>query len=313
LKVKNQGTNTTFTRVTYLKFDVHALTNAQSVKLALTPYQVDGTGITNAFELVTNDSWSEETLYWTNQPGGSGIIMTNLRSSNFIVNTQTTVDVTSRALSQSTNDGYFSLRITDPYTNATLVGFYSKEASTASYHPVLQFANIGNTAPILAAISNRTIGAGVTLNITNSAIDSDVPAQTLTFDLQTAPTNATINPITGVLTWRPLVTQANTTNQFTVRVVDSGTPTKSATTNFVVAVNPLASPVISSPSFAAGKLVLQVNGASGPDYQVQSSTNLSSWSAIFTTNSPAMPFTWTNSINGGPLNNFFRIVAGPPF
>ena len=60
LKVKNQGPNTTFTRITYLKFNVQALTNAPSVKLILTPYQVDGSGVTNTFELVTNDNWSEK-------------------------------------------------------------------------------------------------------------------------------------------------------------------------------------------------------------------------------------------------------------
>jgi hypothetical protein len=70
--------------------------------------------------------------------------------------------------------------------------------------------------------------------------------------------------------------------------------------------------VISSPSFAASQLVLQVNGASGPDYQVQASTNLVNWSAVFTTNSPAMPFIWTNGAVGAPMN-FFQIIAGPPF
>jgi fibronectin type 3 domain-containing protein len=312
LKVKNQGANTTFTRITYLKFDVHALTNASAMQLKLTPYQVDGSGITNAFELVTNDAWSEGSLYWTNQPGGSGIIITNLRSSNFTVNTQTTVDVTSWALSQSTNDGYFSLRISDPYTNATLVGFYSKEAATASYHPVLQFVNAGNTPPILAAISDRTIGAGVALNITNSATDSDLPAQALAFNLQSAPTNAVINSSSGVLTWRPLVTQANTTNLFIVRVVDSGTPTKFATTNFLVTVAPLTKPVISAPSLLDNNLVLQANGDSGPDYQIQTSTNLVNWSVVLTTNSPAMPFMWMTSTTNGAMS-FYRILAGPPF
>jgi hypothetical protein len=86
----------------------------------------------------------------------------------------------------------------------------------------------------------------------------------------------------------------------------------SATQSFVVTVTNLAKPVISSVTPLASQLVLQVNGASGPDYQIQSSTNLINWSAVYTTNAPAMPFAWTNSTTGSPLN-FFRILAGPPF
>ena len=311
LKVKNQGTNTTFTRITYLKFDVHALTGAPSVKLKLTPYQVDGSGVTNTFELVTNDSWNEIAIVWTNQPGGSGVVFTNLRGSSYTVGTQVMVDVTSATLNQATNDGYLSLRITDPNTNSTLIGFASKEYPAAIYHPVLQFSNPGNTTPTLVAGSNRTIGVGVTLNLTNSAADADVPAQTLTFSLLTAPTNAVINTNSGVLIWRPLVTQANMTNSFTVMVADNGTPTKTATQSFVVTVTDLAKPVVSTLPPVSDQIVLRVDGASGPDYQIQSSTNLTVWRAVFNTNTPPMPFTWTTGITDSPAK-FFRILVGPP-
>jgi len=152
----------------------------------------------------------------------------------------------------------------------------------------------------------------VTLNITNSATDSDVPPQTMTFSLLAAPTNAVINTNSGVLTWRPLMTQANTTNPFTVKVVDNGLPNLSATQSFTVTVLPLAQPQLATISVNAGQLALQVSGDSGPDYQIQASTNLVNWSAVFTTNSPAMPFIWTNNGTGLPMN-FFRSVAGPPF
>jgi hypothetical protein len=158
-----------------------------------------------------------------------------------------------------------------------------------------------------------TIGVGTTLNITNSATDSDVPAQTLTFSLLTSPTNAVIGTNSGVLTWRPLITQADTTNSFTVMVADNGTPSMSATQSFVVTVIPLAQPLISAITPVAGQMVLQVNGANGPDYQIQSSTDLVNWSVVFTTNSPVMPFVWTTTYTDGPSNNFFRINVGPPF
>jgi hypothetical protein len=221
------------------------------------------------------------------------------------------MEVTSLAVGQATNDGYFSFRIKDPNTNSILIGLCSKEYSTASYRPVLQFENAGNTPPVLAAVTNWTIGVGVTLSITNSATDSDVPTQTLAFSLLAAPTNAVLNTNSGVLTWRPLVTQANSTNTFTVKVADNGAPSQSATQSFIVTVSPLASPQISAVSLSAGQLVLQVSGSSGPDYQIQASTNLVNWGPVFTTNSPAMPFTWTTGITG-PSAQFFRILVGPP-
>jgi fibronectin type 3 domain-containing protein len=312
LKVKNQGPNTSFTRVSYLKFNVQMLSNAPSVKLILTPYQVDGAGITNTFELVTNHNWSETGIAWTNQPGGSGIILTNIRGASYAVGTPVAVDVTSWAVSQVTNDGRLSIRITDPNTDSILIGFSSKEHPTASYHPVLQFVQpVPNTPPTLAAIANRTIDVGVTLTITNWAADNDVPTQTLAFSLPTAPTNAAIDAARGVITWRPLVTQANTTSPFTVKVADNGTPSLSATQSFSVTVNPLVRPTISTAMPSAGRLVLQVSGASGPDYQIQASTNLADWNAVFTTNSALMPFAWTNSNSGLPMT-FFRILVGPP-
>jgi hypothetical protein len=177
---------------------------------------------------------------------------------------------------------------------------------------VLEYAYPANTAPVLSPIANQTIGAGTTLSITNVATDNDTPVQTLTFSLLTAPTNAGVSANSGMLTWRPLVTQANTTNPFAVVVTDSGTPNLSATQSFVVTVNPLTQPQVSTIAPNNGQLVLQINGDSGPDYQIQASTNLTDWNAVFTTNSPTMPFVWTDATTGLPMN-FFRIIAGPPF
>jgi hypothetical protein len=189
-------------------------------------------------------------------------------------------------------------------------------SGTTAQHGVNGFAFAplaiaANTPPTLAAISDRTIGAGVTLTITNSASDPDVPAQTLTYSLLNAPTNAAVNVSSGVFTWRPFVSQANSINPFSVVVTDDGTPSLSATQSFLVAVTNLVAPQIATVTGGGGALVLQVNGASGPDYQIQASTNLTDWSAIFTTNSPPVPFIWTNNATGLPMN-FFRVRIGPP-
>ena len=54
-----------------------------------------------------------------------------------------------------------------------------------------------------------------------------------------------------------------------------------------------------------------VNGQSGPDYAIEASTNLTQWSNVFITNSPALPFTWMDATTNSP-QRFYRIKLGPP-
>jgi hypothetical protein len=164
---------------------------------------------------------------------------------------------------------------------------------------------------VLAAISNRTVNVGQTVAFTASATDTDQPPQTLTFALLAGATNATLNTNSGSFSFRPLVTQANSTNHFTLKVSDNGTPSMSATQSFSVVVNPLSAPGISSISFAFGQFSFNVTGQSGPDYAIETSTNLTQWSNVFTTNSPALPFNWTATATNGP-QRFYRIKLGPP-
>jgi glucuronoarabinoxylan endo-1,4-beta-xylanase len=308
LWVKNSSG--TASRNAYLMFDVHALTNARSATVTLTANRVDAAA-TMYYELAPTN-WTENGITWNNQPGGTGVfLMTNIVSATGVA---AVFDVTSAAASQATNGGLLAIRVTQQANSGnTLIQYCSKEFPTNSMRPMLTYSVAANTPPTLAPVTNMTIGVGTTLNITNSATDSDVPAQTLTFSLLTSPTNAVIGTNSGVLTWRPLITQADTTNSFTVMVADNGTPSMSATQSFVVTVIPLAQPLISAITPVAGQMVLQVNGANGPDYQIQSSTDLVNWSVVFTTNSPVMPFVWTTTYTDGPSNNFFRINVGPPF
>ncbi len=168
-----------------------------------------------------------------------------------------------------------------------------------------------NTAPVLTAITNRTINAGVTLSITNNATDSGAPPQTFTFSLLNGPAYATLNATNGIFTWRPRVSQAHTTNLVTVRVADDGTPSLSATNSFTVTVNALAQPVMGSIAASGEQVSLVVNGPAGPDYTLLTSTNLTGWQVLFTTNSPAMPV-WLadTNLNAVPMR-FYRIQLGP--
>jgi hypothetical protein len=85
----------------------------------------------------------------------------------------------------------------------------------------------------------------------------------------------------------------------------------SATQSFSVIVNPLTPPQFSSASWSNGHIALQVSGQSGPDYEVETSTNLTQWSSAFDTNSPTLPFVWTDTNYAAP-QRFYRIILGPP-
>jgi hypothetical protein len=169
-----------------------------------------------------------------------------------------------------------------------------------------------NTPPVLAAIGDQTVNVGQTVAFTASATDTDQPPQILTFNLVSAPSNAVLNATTGAFSWRPWVTDANTTNPITLAVADNGTPSLNATQTFTVTVNPLAQPALSSVTLSGGMIGFQVSGDSGPDYSVETSTNLIDWNTSFITNSPAMPFQWTDTNPAAMPAQFYRIKVGPP-
>ena len=169
-----------------------------------------------------------------------------------------------------------------------------------------------NTPPVLSPIGNQTVNIGQTVAFTASATDTDLPPQTLTFSLLNGPGNATLNTNSGAFAWRPLVSQANTTNAFTLKVTDSGSPSLTATQSFKVAVSPLALPILSLPAWNNGSFTLQVSGQAGPDYAVQVSTNLTDWSTVWTTNSPPTPFGWADTNASAAPFRFYRVLVGPP-
>ncbi|MEJ0090477.1 MAG: glycosyl hydrolase [Limisphaerales bacterium] len=165
-----------------------------------------------------------------------------------------------------------------------------------------------NQPPVLAAIPDQTILAGRTLLITNSASDANVPPQPLAYSLSNAPAGASIDGNSGVFTWRPTIAQASSTQTVTVVVSDNGSPALTAAQGFTTTVIPPASPAL-NPAFTNNQFGFWINGDAGPDYTIQSSTNLVSWNPVFTTNSPVVPFFWAET-NSYPLF-FYRVLLGP--
>lgn len=181
---------------------------------------------------------------------------------------------------------------------------------------VVTFAGVAtNYAPTLAPVPTQIVNPDVTVNVTNIATDVDAPPQTLTFSL--APEIArrdevvSLNATNGIFTWRPPISFAGSSYMFTVIVSNNGTPALNATNSFEVIVNPVTSPSISSFAASGQAITLTAQGIQGPDYTLQSSTNLINWQTVLTTNSPTLPVTlhYTNSQPG--LDCFFRLELGP--
>jgi len=169
-----------------------------------------------------------------------------------------------------------------------------------------------NTPPGLAPIVNQTVNPGQKVTVTARATDTNQPTPTLTFSMLSGPAGsalAQINNTNATVNWRPLVTQGGTTNVFNLKVADNGG--LSATQNFTVTVNPFILPVVTGVAGNQGQLALTVSGQTGPDYAVQSSTNLGDWTTVFLTNAPVLPVVWTTNVGNLPVQ-FFRIQTGPP-
>src|SRR5207237_311623 len=125
-----------------------------------------------------------------------------------------------------------------------------------------------NAAPVLPSQANRTINELATLTVTNTATDSDIPANTLSYTLLTAPGGAVISAA-GVITWTPSEAQGPSVNTFTTRVVDNGSPALSATNSFIVTVNEVnTAPVLTAQvnhTIAALTTLLVTNTATDSD------------------------------------------------
>jgi hypothetical protein len=125
-----------------------------------------------------------------------------------------------------------------------------------------------NYAPRVAAVADRTIHAGTTLVITNTATDDDLPASPVTYSLEPgAPAAASINAASGVFSWTPDDTEAGTTNRVTIRATDDGTPPLSDTGTFFVTV--VGRPVIVNISFSNNAPTLDWSAIAGQSYRLQ--------------------------------------------
>src|SRR5207302_667244 len=111
-----------------------------------------------------------------------------------------------------------------------------------------------NGVPALSVTNSFTVTV-TEANLTPllSATDVDLPANTLTFALVSAPVGMSINASSGAISWTPREAQGPSTNVVSVSVTDNGVPALSVTNSFTVTVNvPATTPLIKSVTVADG-------------------------------------------------------------
>ena len=102
-----------------------------------------------------------------------------------------------------------------------------------------------NIAPVLSAISPPTVSEGSLFALTVIATDADLPAQSLTFSIVTAPAGSVLVATTGVYSWTPDEDDGPGTHPVTIRVTDAAGGT--AETSFSITVTETNSPPALAP------------------------------------------------------------------
>jgi hypothetical protein len=193
------------------------------------------------------------------------------------------------------------------------------QSAINSFYIVVQEVN---TAPVLPLQPDLVITSAVPLLpiiVTNTATDSDFPANSLSYALTSGPSNAIIDP-NGIIFWIPTLLDLPSTNRFTTVVTDSNpsdvnAPELSATNSFSVILPPAPlPPKIQSPALDNGQAIITWNANVGALYRVQYKTSLGQedWTDL-PPDIRATTSTLTITNPMGPSGAmFFRVIQLPP-
>jgi subtilisin family serine protease len=200
-----------------------------------------------------------------------------------------------------------------PSTNVIRILVTDNGSPTATAtQAVTVVVNEINSPPVIAAIPNRTVSEGAQLGLTATANDNDLPAQALTFAIESAPVGATINPGTGIFTWTPGESQGGTVNLVRIRVSDNGNPSASATQSVSITVNevnspPLLSSIPNQTNFAGSTITFTAT-ATDPDAPANSlSFSLTGGPVGAAINPATGTFSWTPTESQAPTTNFITV------
>jgi hypothetical protein len=157
-----------------------------------------------------------------------------------------------------------------------------------------------NTAPVLPVQSDLTVPELTLVTITNTATDSDIPANHVSYILIDPPPGMNIDT-SGVIKWTPTEAQGPSTNTIVTVATDDGVPALSSTNSFNIVVMEVNSPptLPSQPNrtITALSTLTVTNTATDPDIP----QNVLSYSLLSPPSGAAIDtngiITWTPSTN----------------
>ncbi|MSR55270.1 MAG: hypothetical protein EXS09_18585 [Gemmataceae bacterium] len=172
-----------------------------------------------------------------------------------------------------------------------------------------------NSTPILGGVpATATVARGVTLSFTAIVSDPDLVnglPNTQIFSLVSGPQGASIDPDTGVFSWRPSSDYPLGEVSLSVRVADDGVPSKSSTLPIAVTVTGNTPPTLSGvPTLLngnEGELLSFTATASDPDTTQTLTFSLAGAPAGASIHPTTGAFTWTPTENQGPDSYAFIV------
>ncbi|MCU6707934.1 DNRLRE domain-containing protein [Paenibacillus sp. J5C_2022] len=224
LLVKASIPNNGYNRISYLQFDASSIpAGTMSVTLNVQGYIGDSNG-TEAdvyVHKVADDSWTEQSLTWSNQPAiGAEIAVEHFND----VSSWHEIDITDYVLEEAAGDGIVSLALKQNGTGYVLV-LHSKEH--VANKPALQF-HTDNTAPQIAIVEPA--------EVTYRTADELTPLFTVTDEESGVDSSRTVAAIGGVTVDSeaaiPLYTLSLGLHVFTVTASDNAGNTSSRSVTF---------------------------------------------------------------------------------
>ncbi len=169
-----------------------------------------------------------------------------------------------------------------------------------------------NVAPVMPMVADLTVQEETALVVTNTATDSDLPANVLTYALLTSPSGMVIDA-KGLITWTPSESQGPSTNLVVVKVSDDGASPLSATNSFQVVVSekneaPVL-PLIAAQTVNELAALVVTNRATDKDLPANKLTyTLVSAPAGMVVDANGV-ITWTPSESQSPSTNLVKMVV----
>ncbi|MFO1461118.1 MAG: PQQ-dependent sugar dehydrogenase [Verrucomicrobiota bacterium] len=169
-----------------------------------------------------------------------------------------------------------------------------------------------NNPPVLEPLPPLSVNESQTLSVNLSAVDPDIPADTLTYSKISGPPGLTVSP-SGLMTWTPTETDGPSVVPVEVMVIDNGVPPMSSTLSFSVTVNETNQPPVFVPPAA-----MSVDELSTLQYSLTATdpdlpANTLSWSLVKgpsgLTVSPNGTVLWTPGADQGPSTQNVQVLV----